>query len=62
MGGNAVDTKAARVTPKKHELHEQRKSLRGWSRQLHERLAEVCEEEGKIVWWWPILRLLAKKP
>jgi len=44
MGGNAVDTKAARVTPKKHELHEQRKSLRGWSRQLHERLAEVCEE------------------
>jgi hypothetical protein len=39
-----VDTKTPRVTPKKHELHEQRKALRGRSRQLHERLAEVCEE------------------
>jgi hypothetical protein len=42
--GSAVDTKASRVTPKRHELHEQRKALRGRSRQLHERLAEVCEE------------------
>jgi len=39
-----VDTKELQVTPKKHELHEQRKALRGRSRQLHERLAEVCEE------------------
>jgi hypothetical protein len=39
-----VDPKAPRATQKKHELHEQRKALRGRSRQLHERLAEVCEE------------------
>ncbi len=40
----AVETKPARVMPKKPELHEQRKALRGRARQLHERLAEVCEE------------------
>jgi hypothetical protein len=39
-----MDTRASRVAPKKPELHEQRKALRGRSRQLHERLAEVCEE------------------
>jgi hypothetical protein len=39
-----VELKTPRVTPKKPELHEQRKALRGRSRQLHERLAEVCEE------------------
>jgi hypothetical protein len=39
-----MDTRVPRVTPKEHELHEQRKALRGRSRQLHERLAEVCEE------------------
>jgi hypothetical protein len=40
----AVDTRTQRAAPKAHELHEQRKDLRGRSRQLHERLAEVCEE------------------
>ncbi len=40
----AVETKPPRAMPKKHELHEQRKALRGRSRQLHERLAEVCED------------------
>ena len=39
-----MDTKAPRETPKKPELHEQRKALRGRSRQLHEQLAEDCEE------------------
>jgi hypothetical protein len=39
-----VDTRAQRVTPQKHELHELRKELRGQSRRLHEGLAEVCEE------------------
>ena len=39
-----MDPKCSRVTSKKPELHEQRKALRGRSRQLHERLAEVCEE------------------
>ena len=39
-----MDTTAQRVTPRKHELHELRKELRGQSRRLHERLAEVCEE------------------
>jgi len=39
-----MDTKAPRVAAKKHELHELRKALRGRSRQLHERLLEICEE------------------
>jgi hypothetical protein len=39
-----MDPKAQRAAPKTHLLHEQRKELRGRSRQLHERLAEVCEE------------------
>jgi len=39
-----VDTRKAKATANKHELHEQRKELRGRARQLHERLAEVCEE------------------
>jgi hypothetical protein len=32
------------VVPNKPELNDQRKALRGRARQLHERLAEVCEE------------------
>ncbi len=39
-----METKTLRAMPKKPEPHEQRRSLRGRSRQLHERLAEVCEE------------------
>jgi hypothetical protein len=39
-----MDTKVQRMMPKKPELHEQRKELRGRARQLHERLAETCEE------------------
>jgi hypothetical protein len=38
-----VDAKGQRAVPGKQELHELRKELRGHSRQLHERLAEVCE-------------------
>jgi hypothetical protein len=39
-----VDTKVQRLTPKKPESHELRKELRGRARQLHERLAETCED------------------
>jgi hypothetical protein len=39
-----VEAEVQRVAAKAQELHELRKELRGQSRQLHERLAEVCEE------------------
>jgi hypothetical protein len=39
-----MDTQVRRVAAKAPEPHELRKELRGQSRQLHERLAEVCEE------------------
>ena len=39
-----MDTRKTKATPNTHELNEQRKELRGRARQLHERLAEVCEE------------------
>jgi hypothetical protein len=39
-----VEAKVQRMTPQKLQLHEQRKELRGRARQLHERLAQTCEE------------------
>ncbi len=42
--GRIVDPKPQRAISRGHELREQRKQLRGRSRQLHERLAEVCED------------------
>jgi len=39
-----MSEKGPKALLKRHDAHELRKELRGQSRRLHERLADVCEE------------------